>query len=408
MKVLFIANKSEFGGATKCMLELIELLIKFNNVEVELIVHGENFLAKWCKERNIKYYAFGHVPFAISKGSTIIRRIGKTILTPFYYIRARIQNQKAFRKACKVIDFNKIDIIHTNSNRDCFGAMLAKKYDIPHVWHLREFGKEDYDIRYLTSNYIEYMNLNANYFIAVSDSVKNAWIRKGLSEEKLFRIYDGIALPKPEIVAKADTFKQMTKRDDFRFAYLGIVCPSKGQYDAVKALSYIETDIAKKIHIDFWGDCTLLPEYTNKLKKYAIKKGILSSISFKGFTNNIWAELPNYDGALVCSRSEAFGRITPEYMSLGLQVIASDTGSNPEIVENGESGYIYRHNDLNDLTEKIKVVYDKSIEERAIMAFKAKERAKQFTDIIHAENINGLYKKILISNKGKINISLRK
>lgn len=395
MKVLFIANKSEFGGAPKCMLELIDLLTKDYGVRVEVVTHGENLIANWCKERNIKYYAVGHVPFAIGKGSTPFRRFGKTVLTPFYYIKCKIQNKKAFKRACEEIDFEDIDIIHTNSNRDCLGAMLARKYKLPHIWHLREFGKEDYDIRYLMQNYIGFMNSTTNYFIAISDAVKSAWIEKGLKIDKIFRIYDGIMLPNKETIEKAKDFQNMKNKDDFRFVYLGIVCPGKGQFDAVKALAYLEKDILKKIHIDFWGDCECLPEFTEQITRYAKEHEYNESISFRGFTNNIWDELPNYDGALVCSRSEAFGRITPEYMSIGLQVIASDTGANPELIEDGISGYIYKHDDLRDLASKIAQVYRNNMETRKHVSEKAEGRAMIFSDLIHAKNIYNFYNMVI-------------
>ena|GEM_PF-2426717 len=398
MKVLFVSNECEFGGAPKCMMELVEQLIQ-KGVSIEILTTGTNKTAKFCEDRNIRYYPVGHVSFAIGRGSTPIRCLAKTILTPYYYLRSCLKNERAFQKACELIDFSDIDIIHTNSNRDCLGAMLAKEYGIPHFWHLREFGKEDYNIRYLMFNHINFMNSTTSYFIAISDAVKNAWIRRGLKKNKVIRIYDGITLPRTDIVAKADAFKQRTDREDFRFAYLGIVCPGKGQFDAVRALVYIEPDVVKRIHIDFWGDCECLPEFTNQIKKFAKSKAILNSISFKGFTNNIWDELPNYDGALVCSRSEAFGRITPEYMSMGLQVIASDSGSNPELVEDGVSGYIYKHDDLTDLAAKIEMLCSKTTEERANMVCKAKERAGQFTDVIHAEKIYSLYKEVAAFSK---------
>lgn len=394
MKILFVANKAEFGGAPKCMLELIEQLIRNYGVEIEVVTSGNGAIAKWCDERNVKHYAVGHVPFAIGKGSTPFRRIAKTILTPYYFLKSYISNQKAFRKACDVIDFQGIDIIHTNSNRDCLGAMLARKYGKPHIWHLREFGKEDYDIRYLMPNYIKFMNSTTEYFVTISDAVKFTWIKKGIASNKVVRIYDGIRMPSQDVVDKASAFQVQRDGKTLKFAYLGIVCPGKGQFDAVKALSYLDREVTKHIQIDFWGDCNCLPEFTDKIIKFARQNGILESITFKGFTDNIWAELPNYDAALVCSRSEAFGRITPEYMSIGLQVIVSDTGANPELVEDGISGYVYKHDDLRDLASKIELIYRMDKEQKKIVSERAKSRAGKYTDENHAKNIYDFYKTI--------------
>lgn len=395
MKVLFVANRAEYGGAPKCMLELIDQLIQNYGVEVEVITSIESEIARWCDARNIKHYAVGHTSFAIGKGSTPIRRFAKTLLTPYYLVKSYTLNHKAFKRACDQIDFSGIDIIHTNSNRDCLGAMLAKRYNIPHIWHLREFGREDYDIRYLMLNHIGFMNSTTDYFVAISDAVKKAWVRKGIKEEKIFRIYDGIKLPSKEIVQRASLFQAREPLDTLQVAYLGIVCPAKGQFDAVKALTYLDLKIAKKIKIDFWGDCDSLPEFTNQIRQYAKAHGYEHSVSFRGFTNNIWDELPHYDAAMVCSRSEAFGRITPEYMSVGLQVIASDTGSNPELIEDEKSGLIYDHSDLKDLAKKIENVYFMTFAERKKMSDAAIDRAAVFSDINHAKNMYDFYRSIV-------------
>ena len=39
---------------------------------------------------------------------------------------------------------SKIDIIHTNVNRDDFGILLSQKYHKPHIQHIREFQDQDY------------------------------------------------------------------------------------------------------------------------------------------------------------------------------------------------------------------------------------------------------------------------
>lgn len=395
MKILFVANRAEFGGAPKCMMELIDILTVKYGVEVEVLTHGENDITAWCKERNIVSYAVGHVPFAIGKGSTPFRRFAKMLLTPYFFLNSQRKNKKAFERACQMIDFSDVDIIHTNSNRDCIGAMLSEKYKIPHVWHLREFGKEDYDIRYLKWRYISFMNETTTAFIAISDAVKKVWIKKGIPKEKIFRIYDGIHLPAEDIVNKAKEHQEAKKDDILTFAYLGMVCPSKGQFEAIKGLAKVDKKIQENIKIDFWGDCNALPEHIAQMTRFAEKEGIGECVNFCGLTNDIWNVLPEYDAAMVCSRSEAFGRITPEYMSLGLQTIVSDTGANPELVEAGVSGYIYEKGNVHALAEKIEKIYHCSKEEKKVIAQQAKDRASMFSDDEHAKRVYAFYNELL-------------
>ena len=60
-----------------------------------------------------------------------------------------------------------------------------------------------------------------------------------------------------------------------------------------------------------------------------------------------------YDVAINCSKCEAFGRVTVEYMTAELCVIAANTGANEELIEDGFNGLIYNYDSDKDLCEKI-------------------------------------------------------
>ena len=55
----------------------------------------------------------------------------------------------------------------------------------------------------------------------------------------------------------------------------------------------------------------------------------------------------------MCSRAEAFGRVTVEAMKLGLPVIGAARGATPELVRDGWNGLLYAHGDANELAGKI-------------------------------------------------------
>ena len=64
----------------------------------------------------------------------------------------------------------------------------------------------------------------------------------------------------------------------------------------------------------------------------------------------------------MCSRSEGFGRVTAEYMMAELPVLASDTEANPELIREGIDGYLYKFNDIEDMTDKaMKIISSSNI-----------------------------------------------
>lgn len=62
----------------------------------------------------------------------------------------------------------------------------------------------------------------------------------------------------------------------------------------------------------------------------------------------------NMDVELVCSRAEAFGRVTAEAMLGGMSVIGSNTGGTVGLINHKKIGYLYSKSDINELAEYMK------------------------------------------------------
>ncbi len=93
------------------------------------------------------------------------------------------------------------------------------------------------------------------------------------------------------------------------------------------------------------------------------------------------------DCVLVCSKSEAFGRVTIEGMKSGRVVIASNTGAGSELIEDGKNGYLFSPEDAETLAQIVEQIYHSS-------AIKAISQAGQefanhhFSLERHAQEIN--------------------
>jgi glycosyltransferase involved in cell wall biosynthesis len=88
-------------------------------------------------------------------------------------------------------------------------------------------------------------------------------------------------------------------------------------------------------------------------------------VDFVDFTEDRYRYFQQSHAALMCSRSEAFGRVTVEAMKLGLPVIGADRGGTPELVRDRETGLLYPHGDPSALAERIDRLYrDRELRER--------------------------------------------
>ena len=381
MHVLMIACRYETGGAPRSMKEMILRLSEKHGVMFTIALSKEGNLSKWCRENSIDYIISNHRTFAEPKEKNLMRQMRNKAV-------AIIRNKQAVNIIEKSIDMKSISLIHTNSNRDCLGALLSKKYNIPHVWHLREYGKQDYDVRFYFPFTVSFMNKNTKRFIAISQSVESAWKRQGLVPSKMVQIYNGVN-------TSGVIHKNYKKHKQIRIVFTGSIIESKGQLESIRALSLLDKDVREHFIINFFFE-SAEPEYKQQIDKVVQEYNLDCLVNFCGSTNDIGKLLQNYDVGITCSKSEAFGRVTVEYMAAGLITIASNTGANPEIIEDRKNGFLYEYGNPESLSGILEKIYYMDENEKQQIGRAAIERVEQnFTDKINAKNVYGLYLDIL-------------
>jgi D-inositol-3-phosphate glycosyltransferase len=116
-----------------------------------------------------------------------------------------------------------------------------------------------------------------------------------------------------------------------------------------------------------------------KAKRIASNLGIADRVTFLGAQPQ--AILPYYySAAEVCvlpSRYESFGLVVLEAMACGTPVIASRVGGIPEVVDEGETGFLITPGDEEEIADKIDWLMEDE-RRRSRMSLQARERAKEF------------------------------
>jgi len=97
----------------------------------------------------------------------------------------------------------------------------------------------------------------------------------------------------------------------------------------------------------------------------------------------------------VCSKAEAFGRVTIEGMLSGTLVIGAACGATEELIQNNKTGLLYEYGNENDLTNKIKwAVTNKEIA-RSIANCGRTYAKENMTAVINAQNVYSLYQEVM-------------
>lgn len=291
-------------------------------------------------ELNIKNYTFEFYCWTCSDN---ISNFKKFVLKQRY----KIINYITILRIIKKFKKTNINLIHSNSSVIDIGAKVAKKLKRKHIWHLREFGNEDYNIQFFVSrkNAIEYILNNSNTIICISNSIKEAYFKK--EEYKNVKvIYNAVDYKKVE--------KVVLNNKKIKIILAGTIIRSKNQLEVVQAYNLLDENIKRDIFIDIVGDGD--PKYICEIKTI-INKNKLNNIRLLGYVDNIKYLYKDYDLGIVSSKKEAFGRVTVEYMINGIVPIVSDSGANCEIVEHGENGFVYNLGDIYQLANIIKELY---------------------------------------------------
>ena len=219
MKILFISHDDGKYGAALSLKKLFTILKEKYYVEPIIVTRKRNELNEYCNEIGVQNYTLDY--------AGCITYLSEGKLKDFYNsakqtIKNNIGHIIAEHELKKKLDLSTIDLIYTNVSTIDFGAWLAKKYEIPHVWHIREFMDEDIKGRPASKSYYTLINQSAA-IIAISKIIAKKWESKGVNPEIMHVIYNGIN-DAPGYVPK----KEFYSGGELKTVFMGSAAPHKG------------------------------------------------------------------------------------------------------------------------------------------------------------------------------------
>lgn len=379
MNILFVSHECDLNGASLSMLGIIDDLRKDNNIFV-LTAYKKGAFVEELNKRKINYITLPYYRWMTSHNCSDIKWYIKKII----FNIAGIVNYISAVRISGFIKKNKIDLIHTNSSVNNIGAIIAHRYKLYHVWHIREFGKEDFNMEFVKNEEkcLRFINDNSTKIVFISKAIEKKY-SKMFDKKKCVLIYNGIG---EEYIYE----KKPKETNFYNFLIAGRLENAKGQEEAIMAVNELVKNKITNIKLYIAGS----GELSQKLKELVNKLGINQYIEFCGKVSNLKEMRKKMDVELVCSKMEAFGRVTIEAMMTSNPVIGANTGGTVELVMDGFNGYLYNQGDYKDLSKKMtKIISDnKKFNE---MSKNAYIYSKNFTSKKNSENISNLYKEII-------------
>jgi glycosyltransferase involved in cell wall biosynthesis len=172
--------------------------------------------------------------------------------------------------------------------------------------------------------------------------------RRIVPPEKLVTVYNGVRdLGENSTKIASNTEGVMSRVEMVMSARFQ---SQKDHETLIKALIPLKNEY---FHLHLLGDGT---ETLADIQALVAEHGLSEKVSFIGFTPDVVNYLKQADICILMSHSEGLPLSILEAMSIGLPIIASNVGGISKQVQQGYNGFLVERKDIEDLTEKIKLL----------------------------------------------------
>jgi glycosyltransferase involved in cell wall biosynthesis len=325
MNIIHLRDTCGMYGIEKCILWLANWLYKNNtpvNFQVAIMSRSKNIL----EHDFIRCLQKHHI-----KG----RRIEVNKKNPFRIIRSIVRLINRYPGA----------IIHTHDFKsNLFGAIAAfwtkSKLISTYHGHIIKSGKTRF------YNWLDFLILKYFPFaciICVSNNNKKILLAKGIREDKIITIPNGIEIPASVAIP--------SNRTGNGKKIIGFI----GRLSAEKGCRYLIDAVPEVIsrHPDTYfmlaGDGYLRAD----LERQVCRLNIGDRVLFSGFEHNIKKILAKLDILIIPSLSEGAPIVLLEALAFGVPVIGSNIGSLREIIINEKTGILVPAKDARSIALQI-------------------------------------------------------
>lgn len=341
-RVLWISHSSGLFGAEKVLAEGISALKDLGH-EVILSLPNHGPLEAWC-ENDADQIVIMPTPWWMRNYRSSVRvlmpLVGRLLRSSYGFVR--------------LIKKYKPDVVITNTITIPSGALASWLTGKRHVWYIHEFGWEDHKLRFFFGEWLSHRLISVwSQRIIVNSRATKAKYGNLIPAKKIGLLYYAVT---PD----GHTFNSIkrtvfTSETPMRVIMVGLISENKGQMEAIRAIEFLVREKGFHIRLTLLG--AIKNKYSLLVSTYLEEKELNKIVDIVPFSKEPWSIMAGHDVSLNCSVCEAFGRITVESMKMGIPVIASNTGANPELISPGKTGLLYEQGNVKSLADNLAWFY---------------------------------------------------
>jgi len=251
------------------------------------------------------------------------------------------------KTAKRIHDFllkEKIDIVHAHAAHAVSMAALSTLWtNIPFILTRRV------DFHFSRNLFSRWKYSRAKKIIAISNGVYEVLRSDGIPRQKLELIPSGIDFERHMNLTSLSRDEMGIPKESIVIGQVAALAPHKDQRTFLKAISILRKEDPSIVAV-MVGE----GELREDLEALAVDLGIKQQVIFLGFQKVALECLRNFDLFCMSSKEEGLGTSLLDAMALEIPVVATRVGGIPDLIKDGETGFLAEPQNPEKLASKIK------------------------------------------------------
>jgi glycosyltransferase involved in cell wall biosynthesis len=282
-------------------------------------------------------------------------------------------------------------LIHAHTPRTALvGSLAARRAKVPFVYHVHSPVGRDSTRRLLNAinSIVEWTAVrNADGLIAVSPSVRDYMIGRGIPADRVICVPNGV----PTASHARD---RHPPTGPWMLGAVALFRPRKGIEVLLEALAALRSRNVN-VRLRAVGGFET-PAYEASIMALAERLGLKDAIDWIGFTRGVNRELAKIDLFVLPSLfGEGLPMVVLEAMAAGLPVVASRVEGVPEAVVHRETGLLVEAGSVSQLAQAIQEIVDGKVDYGTLSRGARLRHADLFSDTKMAAGVAAVYREIL-------------
>jgi glycosyltransferase involved in cell wall biosynthesis len=181
-----------------------------------------------------------------------------------------------------------------------------------------------------------YLARRTTRIVAVSQGVRDFYVRHGLPPEKFEIVHNAVPTARPVTATRRQILAELEFPEDSRLVgVVGRLWPQKQVKHAIWAADLLKV-IRDDVHLLIIGD----GPHRDRLRKFRDQVLIRDKVHFLGHRDDVWRIMPHLDALWSTSAYEGQSNSIMEAMAAGVPVIATDVPGTRDLIVDDQTGYL--------------------------------------------------------------------